>query len=290
LRQTIIQLEKVRYVLNNSSNFEAIAINIYIKMDLGLKNKVFIITGGASGIGEGVSLSAIHEGAKVVIIGRDEIQNTPFELNIKSLNADYLFVKTELTSDAQCKNAIEKVIEKYGQIDVLVNNAGVNDSVGLENGTPEKFIASIHKNLAHYYYMAHFALPYLIKSKGNIINIGSKAAVTGQGGTSGYAASKGGQNALTRDWAIELLKYGIRVNAVIPAEVYTPLYDQWIKSFPNASEKLQSITENIPLEKRFTTAQEIADMVIFLASKRSSHTTGQIIYVDGGYTHLDRAL
>jgi L-fucose dehydrogenase len=148
----------------------------------------------------------------------------------------------------------------------------------------------VHKNVVHYYLMAHHALPYLKKSKGPIVNIGSKTAETGQGGTSGYAASNGGRNALTREWAVELLQYDIRVNAVIVAECYTPLYDKWIKTFDNSEEKLKSITEKIPLGKRMTSAQEIADMVVFLLSDRSSHTTGQLIHVDGGYVHLDRAL
>jgi L-fucose dehydrogenase len=160
----------------------------------------------------------------------------------------------------------------------------------LEKGSYESFIASLHKNLVHYYLMAHYALPALIKSKGPIVNIGSKVAETGQGNTSAYAASNGGRNALTREWAVELLKYGIRVNAVIVAECYTPLYDKWIKTLPNPEEKLRSITEKIPLGKRMTTEEEIANMVVFLLSERSSHTTGQLIHVDGGYTHLDRAL
>ena len=95
---------------------------------------------------------------------------------------------------------------------------------------------------------------------------------------------------MRRDWAVELLKYGIRVNAVIVAECYTPLYENWIKTFDNPAEKLQQINAKIPLENRMTTAEEIANMAVFLLSERSSHTTGQLIYVDGGYTHLDRAL
>ncbi|HNK30163.1 MAG TPA: SDR family oxidoreductase, partial [Ferruginibacter sp.] len=161
---------------------------------------------------------------------------------------------------------------------------------GLEKGDYEAFMASLHKNLVHYYLLAHHALPYLVKSKGPIVNIGSKVAETGQGNTSAYAAANGGRNALTREWAVELLKYGIRVNAVIVAESYTPLYEKWINALPNPEEKLRSITEKIPLEKRMTTAEEIANMVAFLLSERSSHTTGQLIHVDGGYTHLDRAL
>ena len=177
-----------------------------------------------------------------------------------------------------------------GQIDALVNNAGINDKVGLEKGTPEEFVASLNRNLMHYYNMAHFALPFLKRSKGVIINIGSKTAVTGQGGTSGYACAKGGILALTREWAVELLPGGIRVNAVLPAEVMTPLYRQWLDTFPKPDEKLREILAQIPLEKRMTTPEEIAATTVFLLSPESGHTTGQHVFVDGGYVHLDRAL
>jgi len=183
-----------------------------------------------------------------------------------------------------------EVVKQFGRIDGLVNNAGVNDGIGLESGDYEGFMQSLHKNVVHYYLMAHHALPELKKSKGSILNISSKTAETGQGNTSAYAAANGGRNALTREWAVELLKYGIRVNAVVVAECYTPLYDRWIKSLPDPEEKLKEITSKIPLGNRMTTAEEIANMVAFLLSERSSHTTGQIIHVDGGYVHLDRAL
>jgi NAD(P)-dependent dehydrogenase (short-subunit alcohol dehydrogenase family) len=196
----------------------------------------------------------------------------------------------ELTEPDACKDLVDFTIEKYGRIDGLINNAGVNDGVDLENGSPERFVQSLKKNLNHYYNLAHYALPQLKMNKGVIINIGSKVAETGQGHTSGYAAAKGAVNALTREWAAELLPFSIRVNAVIPAEVWTPLYETWINSLPNPKEKLADIISKIPFEKRFTTAEEIANMVVFLLSERSSHTTGQIIYVDGGYTHLDRSL
>ena len=138
--------------------------------------------------------------------------------------------------------------------------------------------------------MAQLVLPELKKNKGAIVNIGSKVSVTGQGGTSGYAAACGGRNALTREWAVELIPYSIRVNSVIVAECYTPLYKKWIESFEDPKEKLVSITNKIPLDKRMTTIEEIANTVAFLISEKSSHTTGQLIYVDGGYTHLDRAI
>ncbi|MBL7816629.1 MAG: SDR family oxidoreductase [Saprospiraceae bacterium] len=259
-------------------------------MNLNLKNKVIIVTGGAKGIGEGIAEVLGTEGAIVAIVGRNEADNLLTVNKIKAANGQAFSVIAELTQPDDCKNAVAQVVAQCGRIDGLVNNAGVNDGVGLENGNYEGFVASLHRNLIHYYLMAHHALPFLKESKGAIVNIGSKTAETGQGGTSAYAASNGGRNALTREWAVELLKYGIRVNALIVAECYTPLYDRWIKTLPNPEETLAKITSKIPLENRMTTATEIANMVAFLLSDVSSHTTGQLIHVDGGYVHLDRSL
>ena len=259
-------------------------------MNLHLENKIIIVTGGAKGIGLGICKVLASEGAIPVIIGRKGSDN---QLAIKEIEAAGGIAKSvvaELTKPEDCENAIKQIVAEFGRIDGLVNNAGVNDGVGLENGNYNSFIESLHKNLVHYYLMAHHALPELKKSKGSIVNIGSKTADTGQGGTSAYAASNGGRNALTREWAVELLKYGIRVNAVIVAECYTPLYNTWIQTFENPEEKLKQITDKIPFENRMTTAEEIANMVVFLLSEKSSHTTGQLIYVDGGYTHLDRSI
>jgi len=196
----------------------------------------------------------------------------------------------ELSTPETCQLAVEQTVKMFGRLDALVNNAGVNDSIGLEKGTPTDYIASLHRNLVHYYCMAHYALPHLKKAVGSIVNIGSKTAVTGQGNTSGYASSKGAIMALTREWAVELLPDRIRVNTVIPAEVMTPLYRSWLDTFPDPEEKLKGIVSRIPLEKRMTTSEEIADITVFLLSARSGHTTGQHLFVDGGYVHLDRAL
>jgi len=259
-------------------------------MDLQLKNKVIIVTGGAKGIGEGIVRMLIAEGAIPVIVGRNENDNLQLVNEFKIRDAEIFQVAAELNEPGESERAINAVIGKYGRIEGLVNNAGQNDGVGLENGSYERFIESLHRNLVHYYLMAHFALPELKKSKGSIVNITSKTAETGQGNTSAYAASNGGRNALTREWAVELLKYGIRVNAIVVAECWTPLYEKWIQTLPNPEEKLNEITSRIPLDKRMTTKEEIANMAAFLLSEKSSHTTGQLIHVDGGYVHLDRAL
>lgn len=250
-------------------------------MNLELKDKIVIVTGGAKGIGEGIVKALAQENAVPVVIGRNEEDN---------LKTGAHHVVAELSHPEECKRAIAEIMKKFGKIDGLVNNAGVNDGIGLENGNYEQFLSSLHKNLIHYYLMAHYALPALKKSQGSILNIGSKTAETGQGGTSAYVASNGGRNALTREWAVELLKYNIRVNAIIVADCWTPLYEKWVNTFPNSEEKLKTIVSRIPYQNRMTTVEEIANMAVFLLSEKSSHTTGQLIHVDGGYVHLDRAL
>jgi L-fucose dehydrogenase len=259
-------------------------------MNLNLKDKIVVVTGGAKGIGEGIVRVLANEGAIPVIVGRNENDNNLLVTALANEGKEAFQVVAELSNPDACKIAIDAVVEKFGRIDGLVNNAGVNDGVNLEDGDYTRFMASLHSNLVHYYLMAHYALPALKASKGSIVNVSSKVAETGQGGTSAYAASNGGRNALTREWAVELLKYGIRVNALIVAECYTPLYDKWIKTLPNPEETLQEINARIPLENRMTTAEEIANMVVFLLSDASSHTTGQLIHVDGGYVHLDRSI
>jgi L-fucose dehydrogenase len=259
-------------------------------MDLHLKDKIIIVTGGAKGIGKGIVQALAREGAIPVIVGRNPKDNQEVVNELKSSGSRSFEITAELIIPEESEKAVQNVLKEFGRIDGLVNNAGVNDGVGLEKGNYKEFMESLHKNVVHYYLMAHYALPELIRSKGSIVNITSKTAETGQGNTSAYAAANGGRNALTREWAVELLKYNIRVNAIVVAECWTPLYEKWISSLPDPQQKLKEITSKIPLGNRMTTAEEIADMTVFLLSGRSSHTTGQIIHVDGGYVHLDRAL
>lgn len=259
-------------------------------MDLYLADNIILVTGGAKGIGAGIVQVLAAEGAIPVIVGRSEEDNRQAVADIEAAGGKAWQVVAELTNPAECEKAVQAVVTHFGRIDGLVNNAGVNDGVGLENGDYERFILSLHRNMVHYYLMAHHALPELKKTKGAIVNITSKTAETGQGNTSAYAAANGGRNALTREWAVELLKYGIRVNAVVVAECWTPQYETWLQTLANPKEKLREITSKIPLENRMTTTEEIANTIVFLLSRRSSHTTGQIVHVDGGYVHLDRAL
>ncbi|MES2913622.1 MAG: SDR family oxidoreductase [Pseudomonadota bacterium] len=253
-------------------------------MDLGLTDKVVIVTGGGSGIGAAVSDVLAEEGAIPVILTR-RAPDAAWLADVP--RADVILA--DLSNDNQCRRAVAEIRAKHGRIDGLVNNAGANDSVGIEAG-PDAFRQSLDRNLVHYYTLVHLLADDLRATKGAIVNVASKTALTGQGATSAYVAAKAAQLGLTREWAAAFLKDGVRVNAVIPAEVMTPLYANWLKTFDNPEERLAGITRRIPLGQRMTTPREIADTVVFLLSPRSSHTTGQWVFPDGGYTHLDRAI
>ncbi|MDZ4392290.1 SDR family oxidoreductase [Cypionkella sp.] len=254
-------------------------------MDMGLKGKVIIVTGGAAGIGGAISELLAAEGAVPVIFAR----RAPDADWLAALGPHAGWVQVELSDDNQCRAAVVEARTRFGLIYGLVNNAGVNDGVGIEAG-PEAFRASLDLNLIHYYTLVHLLAEDLKSESGAIVNISSKTAVTGQGNTSAYVAAKAAQLGLTREWAAAFAPHGVRVNAVIPAEVMTPLYARWIETFDDPAAKLAEITARIPLGQRMTEAAEIAAMVVFALSGRARHVTGQWLFVDGGYTHLDRAL
>lgn len=257
-------------------------------MDLLLKNKVIVITGGASGIGESITKKLTDEDGIPCIIDYNEQSLSKISDELTGRDIKFISVYADLTDEDSCRNAVTKIIDKYGRIDGLVNNAGLNDGVGLEHGNAHDFIKSLERNVTHYYLMAQLVYEQLKISKGSIVNICSKVAVTGQGGTSGYAAANGIRLELTQNWAAELLPFGIRVNAVVVAECLTPQYEWWLSQQADYSTALKQISDKIPLEKRLTMPGEIADTALFLLSSKSDSINGEFFFVDGGYTHLDR--
>lgn len=258
-------------------------------MDLRLKNKVALVTGGASGIGAATVRLLAAEGARVAFADRNETVGALLMTELRNSDRECLFLNADLTLETDCERCVQETLNAFDAIDIVINNAGVNDDVGLEQ-LPADFMASLQRNLLHVFAVTHFALEALKKSRGCIVNVSSKVAMTGQGHTSGYAAAKGGVNALTREWAAALAHHGIRVNTVVPAECDTPHYRHRFETQPHPAEARAAVERLIPLGQRMTTTEEIAATIVFLASPQSSHTTGQLVFVDGGYTHLDRAL
>jgi len=255
-------------------------------MDLGLRDKIVLVTGGAKGIGAATVKAFLAEDSKVVLVDRDADEGSALS---KSSGSKVSFIEADLTNLKSCKEAVEQTVSLFGGLDVLVNNAGFNDGLGLDT-PPEKFMVSVQNNLLHVYAMTHYALPQIRKGPGCILNLGSKVSVTGQGQTSAYAAAKGAISALTREWAVALAPDKIRVNCVIPAECLTDQYEQFFQSQTDPDAAKKAIADLVPFAQRLTTPEEIAQTIVFLASECSSHTTGQLVYVDGGYTHFDRAV
>ncbi len=256
-------------------------------MDLHLRDRVVIVTGGAKGIGAACCLAFAQEGARVVIVDRDAAATDQL---VKQLGASAVVepLCVDLLDEAECRRVIEQTVQTFGQLDVLVNNAGFNDAVGLDQ-PPSRFAASVMSSLLHVYALTHYAAPHLRRARGAVVNVSSKVSITGQGSTSGYAAAKGAINALTREWALAFASDGVRVNCVLPAECLTDQYQRWFDTQRDPQAARQAVARLIPLEHRLTSPAEVAAMIVFLASPISSHTTGEWVFVDGGYTHLDRA-
>lgn len=258
-------------------------------MNLKLREKVILVSGGAQGIGQAIVHQLAVEGAYPVIVDRNEAEGKRTLEVLQAAGGMGILVVTDLEKPTAGQEVVEQTLATFGRIDGLVNNAGVNDRVGLQaSGGYEAFVGSLHKNVIHYYLLAHAAIPHLISSRGVILNILSKVAETGQGHTSGYAAANGARFALTREWATELASQGVRVNGVVVAECLTSMYQTWLAENPHLDAR--QIEQRIPLGQRFTTPEEIAQTAVFLLSSKASHITGQFLHVDGGYVHLDRAL
>jgi len=253
-------------------------------MDLEMTHRVALVSGGARGIGAATVDRFTIEGARVLIVDRD----AEAAEQVAAGRPTVRIVAGDLTDPEVCRRAVEEAVRHFGHLDILVNNAGVNDSIGLD-APPDAFLGSLQRNLLPAYTLTHLARTHLAARRGAIVNVSSKVATTGQGRTSGYAAAKGALDALTREWALALGPHGVRVNTVVPAECDTDQYQRWFASQPDPERARRQVADLVPFERRLSTPSELADAIVWLASGRASHITGQFLYVDGGYTHLDRA-
>ena len=258
-------------------------------MDLGYKDKVTIVTGGTKGIGEGIVRILAEEGAKVVMVNRVGNEGPVIEKELTAKGQHVHYIAAELTQIDECRRVVEETLSRYGRIDSIFNNAGVNNQLGLDT-PPEKFLQGMADNLIHVYSLVHYAHDELIKNKGSIVNVGSHVSITGQGNTSAYVAAKGAMAGLTREWAAYFADKYVTVNCVVPGSVWTNAYKVWAARFPNPEERRKQAERNIPMGRRMTEVDEFASLAVFVGSPRASHLTGEIIVCDGGYSRLDRVL
>jgi 3-oxoacyl-(acyl-carrier-protein) reductase len=240
-----------------------------------LKNKVALITGGGSGIGEATVLKFSEEGAKVVIndVNKEDANNVAKKAKAKG--SEVLVCIADVCKKSDVENMIKQIIDKFGRLDILVNNAGINRDSFVKKMSEEQWDKVIDINLKGTFLCAQAALvPMTEQKSGRIINTASIGAL-GNIGQANYAASKAGVIGLTKTLALEGARYNINVNCVSPGATNTAM----TAGIP--PEIAQKVKEKIPLG-RFAEPKEIAEMHLFLASDESSYITGQVIFVDGG--------
>lgn len=241
-------------------------------------NKVALITGGSRGIGEKIAEKFATEGYNLVINYVSNIENVEeLEARIKgNSNIEILFVQADVTSFESCENMINKAIEKFGHIDVVVNNAGITKDGLLMRMKEEDFDKVINVNLKGTYNVTKNAITHMMKQKyGRIVNISSVVGVSGNAGQANYAASKAGIIGFTKSVAKELASRNILANCVAPGFIKTDMTDVLSDSVK------ESINAQIPL-KKMGTAEEVAKAVYFLGNEENTYITGQVLNVDGG--------
>ena len=241
--------------------------------------KVALITGGSRGIGKQVAMKFAKKGFNIAInYVSDKTDVNSLESEIKSQNSEIevLLIKTDVTSYEDSENMVKQIVEKFGKIDVLVNNAGITKDALLMRMKEEDFDKVIQVNLKGTFNVTKAVVPYMMKRKsGNIVNLSSVVGVTGNAGQCNYSASKAGIIGFTKSLARELASRNIRLNAVAPGFIKTDMTEVLSDSIK------EGINEQIPL-KRMGTAQEVANVIYFLGSEQSSYITGQVINIDGG--------
>lgn len=260
-------------------------------------NKVMIVTGAAGGIGKAVAMCAAKESAKLILADmKEEMSNeTLRELKQHTQQVDFLVADLSMGENAQ--KLVELALEKFGRIDILINNAGITGTPAPVHQMPEEmFRRVLDCNIMTAYHCSHYAVAQMLKQGdgGAVVNVSSVAGLVGFPGHSAYVTSKHGLNGLTRNMALDYAKHGIRVNAVNPGTTDTPMYHEalaYLKSKREMAAKngvkdgggIVSGKTTSP-QDRVASAEEVADVILFLVSQEASNITGVFLPVDGGFT------
>lgn len=244
-----------------------------------LKDKIIFLTGGSCGIGYECAKAYAAEGAKVAVIARDR---EGVEKTVEELGPDHLGIVCDVTHDEEVKAAVEKTLSRYDHLDAVHNNAGIaTPSKPLHETTDAEWDALFDVNLKGVLHTMRHAFPALVKSHGCVLNTSSLVGVIGQEIHAAYTATKGGLNALTKSMALDYAKHGIRVNAVCPAGVWTPMLRQWCSEQPDPSSTARYLDE-IHALGYCPESTVIADACVFLLSEKARFITGHIMNVSGG--------
>ncbi|MEN3090371.1 MAG: SDR family oxidoreductase [Staphylococcus pseudoxylosus] len=247
-----------------------------------LDNKIAIVTGGAGGIGSGIVRAYVKENAKVVIADIAEEKGQALSQELNNQGYDTLFIKTDLSNKASLQYCVDRTLQTYGQIDILVNNAHASRMNSFLNITEDDLNLSFNTGFYATFYLCQMVIPHLKETQGNIINFGSGAAVKGDKNQGSYVAAKEAIRGITRVIANEFGSFGINANIISPI-AYSEGVDQWRKDNP---EYYNQVIQGIPLQKFGDVEKDIGPVAVFLGSKDAQFITGQTVMVDGGSIKL----
>ncbi|MDW8569746.1 SDR family oxidoreductase [Staphylococcus shinii] len=247
-----------------------------------LDNKIAIVTGGAGGIGSGIVRAYVKENAKVVIADIAEEKGQALSQELNNQGYDTFFIKTDLSNKASLQACVDRTIQTYGQIDILVNNAHASRMNSFLNITEDDLNLSFNTGFYATFYLCQMVIPYLKETQGNIINFGSGAAVKGDKNQGSYVVAKEAIRGITRVIANEFGAFGINANVISPI-AYSEGVDQWRKDNP---EYYNQVVQGIPLQKFGDVEKDIGPVAVFLGSKDAQYITGQTVMVDGGSIKL----
>jgi NAD(P)-dependent dehydrogenase (short-subunit alcohol dehydrogenase family) len=249
---------------------------------LSLKGRIAMVTGAASGIGRGISLRLAEMGAFVAVLDIDETKGRETPAEIEAQGGEAVFLKCDVRSGADCRHAVDSIIERSGKIDILCNCAGIAIRKDIVDLTEDEWDLALDVTLKGIYLLSREVVPHMIRNGGgNIINIGSGWSLKGGPKAASYCAAKGGTVNLTRAMAIDHGKHNIRVNCVCPGDVATPMLLSECAQLGEGREAFMREAANRPLG-RVGTPADIANAVLFLASPMASWITGAALVVDGG--------